>query len=94
LLTLLGLKGNIPSFIATTASKVHEVNILDDLISEASAIDIMDRGYLELKRLYSLINGLPFLIDRAKTNTRLRRPYSAPVDKNLQAYDAIKSLCQ
>ena len=50
--TLLDLKGNIPSFIAITKGKVHEVNILDELIPEAGAIYIMDRGYLDFKRLF------------------------------------------
>ena len=50
--TLLDLKGNIPSFIAITKGKVHEVNILDELIPEAGAIYIMDRGYFDFQRLY------------------------------------------
>jgi hypothetical protein len=52
--TLLDLKGNIPSFIAITQGRVHEVNILDELIPEAGAIYIMDRGYFDFERLYTL----------------------------------------
>ena len=52
--TLLDLKGNIPSFIAITQGRVHEVNILDELIPEAGAIYILDRGYLDFERLYTL----------------------------------------
>ncbi len=52
--TLLDLKGNIPSFIAITEARVHEVNILYELIPEAGAIYIMDRGYLDFERLNSL----------------------------------------
>ena len=52
--TLLDLKGNIPSFIAITQGKVHEVNIPDELIPEAGAIYILDRGYLDFERLYTL----------------------------------------
>jgi hypothetical protein len=81
--TLLDLKGNIPSFIAITAAKVHEVNILDELIPEAGAIYIMDRGYLDFERLYALHQCASFFVVRAKANTRLRRLYSAPVDKSL-----------
>jgi len=44
--TLLDLRGNIPSFVAITHGKVHEVNILDQLVPEPGAIYIMDRGYL------------------------------------------------
>jgi len=50
--TLLDLKGSIPSFIRITEAAVHEINILDELIPEAGAIYIMDRGYLDFQRLY------------------------------------------
>ena len=48
--TLLDLRGNIPSFIAITDGKVHDVNILDVLIPEAGSIYVMDSGYLLLQR--------------------------------------------
>jgi len=80
--TLLDLKGNIPSFIAITAAKVHEVNILDELIPEAGSIYIMDRGYLDFERLYTLHQCSSFFVVRAKVNTGLRRLYSMPVDKS------------
>jgi hypothetical protein len=79
--TLLDLKGNIPSFIAITEGRVHEVNILDELIPEPGAIYIMDRGYLDFERLNALHQGSSFFIVRAKANTSLRRLYSMPVDK-------------
>jgi hypothetical protein len=80
--TLLDLKGSIPSFIAITEAGVHEVNILDELLPEAGAIYIMDRGYLDFERLYVLHQCASFFVVRAKTNTRLRRLYSMPVDKS------------
>ncbi len=80
--TLLDLKGNIPSFIAITEARVHEVNILDELIPEAGAIYIMDRGYLDFERLYVLHQCASFFVVRAKANTRLRRLYSMTVDKS------------
>lgn len=79
--TLLDLKGSIPSFIAITNAAIHEVNILDKLIPEAGAIYIMDRGYLDFERLYSLHQYASYFVVRAKANTRLRRLYSNPVDK-------------
>ena len=42
--TLMDLRGSIPCFIRITDGKVHDVNILDELILEAGAIYIMDRG--------------------------------------------------
>lgn len=79
--TLLDLRGNIPSFISITHGKVHEVNILDELIPEAGSIYIMDRGYLDFKRLYTLNKCSASFIVRTKKNTALRRLYSMPVEK-------------
>ena len=81
--TLMDLRGNIPSFIWITHAKLHEVNILDQLVPEAGAIYVMDRGYLDFGRLYRLHQGSSFFIVRAKANTGLRRLYSMPVDKTV-----------
>ena len=80
--TLLDLRGSIPSFIAITEAGVHELNILDELLPEAGAIYIMDRGYLDFERLYVLHQCASFFVVRAKSNTCLRRLYSMPVDKS------------
>ena len=79
--TLLDLKGNIPSFIAITAGRVHEVNILDELIPEAGAIYILDRGYFDFERLYALHQCSSLFVVRAKASASLRRLYSMRVDK-------------
>ena len=75
------LRGNIPSFVTVTEAGVHEVNILDELVPEAGAIYIMDRGYLDFERLYAMHQEASFFVVRAKANTRLRRLYSSSVDK-------------
>ena len=80
--TLLDLKGNIPSFVAITKGKVHEVNILDELIPEAGAIYIMDRGYFDFQRLYIFHQCCSFFVVRAKASASLQRLYSMPVDKS------------
>jgi hypothetical protein len=79
--TLLDLRGNIPSFIDITDGKVHDVNVLDILIFEAGSFYIMDRGYIDFKRLYALHQALAFFVTRAKSNLKCRRLYSRPVDK-------------
>jgi len=79
--TLLDLRGNIPSFISITDGKVHDVNILDELIPEPGSIYVMDRGYLDFERLYRLHQSLAFFVTRRKINTRLSRVYSTEVDK-------------
>lgn len=81
--TLLDLRGNIPSFVAITDGKVHDVNILDALIPEPGAIYVMDKAYLDYKRLYSLHQHAAFFVTRAKSNTQIKRLYSNPVDKSI-----------
>ena len=80
--TLLDLRGSIPTFIHISDGKEHEVNILDDLIAEAGAFYIMDRGYLDFFRLYRLTKACAFFVIRSKKNLACRRVYSSPVDRN------------
>jgi hypothetical protein len=80
--TLLDLRGNIPSVVIITTGKVHDVNILDDLVIEAGAIYIMDRGYVDFARLYRIEQCRAFFITRAKKNFKYRRIYSHTVDKS------------
>ncbi|MEO6561878.1 MAG: IS4 family transposase [Nitrosospira sp.] len=80
--TLLDLRGNIPSFIHISDGKLGDVNVLDILMLEPGAIYVMDRGYLDFARLYLLHQAQAFFITRAKSNTRFRRVYSAPVDRS------------
>ena len=89
--TLLDLRGNIPSFISITDGKVHDVNILDELIPEAGAIYLMDRAYLDFERLYTMHQCSAFFVTRTKSNTAIRRIYSNPVDKST-GLDVIKPL--
>jgi IS4 transposase len=80
--TLLDLHGNIPSVVIITTGKVHDVNILDQLIIEVGAIYIMDRGYLDFARLYKIHRTSAFFVTRTKTNFSRKRLYSQPVDKS------------
>jgi IS4 transposase len=80
--TLLDLRGNIPTFIHISDSKVHDVDVLDVLVPEAGAIYVMDRGYLDFERLHAMHQASAFFITRAKSNTRLHRVYSATVDRD------------
>ena len=80
--TLLDLRGNIPSFIHISDGKLHDVNVLDVLVLEPGAIYVMDQGYLDFARLYLIHQAHAFFVTRAKSNTRLRRVYSAPVDRS------------
>ena len=80
--TLLNLRGSIPEFIHITKGKVHDVNILDLLIIQPGSFYVMDRGYLDFKRLYAIHQSSAFFVTRAKRNLKVRRRYSRPVDKS------------
>jgi len=79
--TLLDLHGNISTFIRVTDGKVHDVNVLDEILPEAGAFYVMDRGYIDFKRLYVFTLSSAFFVVRTKENVVLQRRYSRPVDK-------------
>lgn len=60
----------------------QDVNILDDLIPEPGSFYVMDRGYLDFSRLYTLSQCLAFFVIRSKSNIKFRRIYSHPVNKS------------
>jgi Transposase DDE domain. len=80
--TLLDLHGNIPTFIRITNGKVHDVNILDEILPEAGAFYVMDRAYIDFERLYWFTLCSAFFVTRTKENVLLQRRYSHPVDKS------------
>src|SRR2546425_3039401 len=73
--TLLDLHGNIPTFISITDGKVHDVNILDEILPEAGAFYVMDRGYVDFERLYVFTLSAAFFVVRTKSNVLLQRRY-------------------
>ena len=79
--TLLDLRGNIPTFIHISDGKMHEVNILDQLIPEAGAFYVMDRGYLDFTRLHQFHQSGAFFVIRGKSNLKIQRRYSRQVDR-------------
>ena len=79
--TLLDLRGAIPAFIKITDGSVHDVNVLDVLIPEPGSYYIMDRAYIDYKRLYRLNKEWSYFVVRAKKNLKFKRLYSNKVDK-------------
>jgi len=78
--TLLDLRGSIPTFVHITEGKTHEVTVLDELMVEPGAVYVMDRGYIDFGRLYTLTQGLAFFVVRAKRNLDYQRCASRPVE--------------
>jgi len=81
--TLLDLRGSIPTFIHISDGKLHDVNVLDKLIPEPGSFYVMDRGYLDFCRLYTMNLQSAFFVIRAKSNFQFRRMYSHLIDKNI-----------
>ena len=79
--TLFTLQGNFPTVIIITPGRVHDVNLLDQLVWEAGSFYIMDRGYLDFARRQRIHQAGAFFVTRAKKNFRCARRYSHPVDK-------------
>jgi hypothetical protein len=80
--TLLDLRGPIPSFLYISEGKLHDVNILDQLIPEPGAFYVLDRGYLDFERLARFAQAGAFFIIRAKSNLKAKRRYSHAVDRS------------
>lgn len=80
--TLIDLRGNIPTFIYVSDGKLHDVNVLDILPIEPGSIYVMDRGYVDFKRLHRITRSLAFFVTRAKSTFSFERIYSHPVDKS------------
>jgi hypothetical protein len=79
--TLLDLRGPIPSFIHVSNGKMGDALALDLITLEAGSIYVMDRGYIDFRRLYVIHQAGAFFVTRAKTNMKYHRVYSHAVDK-------------
>lgn len=71
--TLLDLRGNIPTAVYVTGGQVNDVRVLDQLVLEAGAFYLLDRGYIDYRRLYLITQAPAFFVTRAEQNTRYRR---------------------
>jgi hypothetical protein len=80
--TLLDLRGPIPSFIHVSNGKMGDALALDLIAPEAGSIYVMDRGYVDFRRLHMFHAAHAFFVTRAKSNMKYHRVYSHPVDKS------------
>jgi IS4 transposase len=78
--TQLDLRGPIPTCIHVTNARQHDVLWLDELVFEAGAFYVMDRGYMDFKRLGRIATAGAFFVTRAKDNLRFTRHRSQTVD--------------
>jgi hypothetical protein len=76
--TQIDLKTAIPEFILFSNAAIHDVNALDFISFEANSFYIMDKGYVDYRRLYRIHLCNAFFVTRAKDNMNYRRLYSHP----------------
>jgi hypothetical protein len=77
--TLLDLRGSIPTFIEVSDGKRHDVHLLEEIVAEPGAFYVMDRAYLDFKRLHAFHRSGAFFVTRTKTGVVLNRRYSHAV---------------
>ena len=80
--TLYDVKRSIPSFLYISKASVHDVNVLDMIPYEAGSFYVVDKAYIDFKRLNRIDSQGSFFVTRAKDNIRFNRMYSNPVDKS------------
>jgi hypothetical protein len=78
--TQLDLRGPIPTCIHITGARKADFHLLDNLLFEAGAFYVMDRGYMDFARLARIVQAGSFFVTRAKSNLRFTRHYSMPRD--------------
>lgn len=78
--TQIDLKTSIPEFILFSTASLHDVNVLDVIHFETNSFYIMDRGYVDYKRLYKVHTCGAFFVTRSKDNMNYRRLYSEQKD--------------
>jgi hypothetical protein len=80
--TLLDVRTSIPVFIHVTAAIVHDLHGLDELRYEAGGFYVVDKAYVDFKRLFALHGAHAFFVTRAKDNLVFRRLSSNKTDKS------------
>jgi hypothetical protein len=79
--TMIDLRGNIPVVVHIDDGKSYDTDLLDEIVPEPGAVYVMDRGFIDLVRLHRLHRAGAFFVTRAKSNQKLRRIRSRPVDR-------------
>jgi len=78
--TLLDLRGSIPTFISISSGKQADVRVLDELVLEPGSFYVMDRGYVDFRRLYCFVLAAAFFVTRSKAHLQFNRLESRPID--------------
>jgi hypothetical protein len=78
--TQLELHSHLPAQMLVSLARYQENLWLDQLLYEPGAFYIMDRGYLDFKRLYAIEQARAWFVIRAKKTLSYGRQHSHPID--------------
>ncbi len=79
--TALDLRGPLPAFAAVTAANCPDMVWLDELPIEPGSYYVMDRGYIDFRRLRRIAQAGAFFIIRDRPDIRYYVAASRPVDR-------------
>jgi hypothetical protein len=79
--TSLDLRGPIPAYFHVSPATYADVCCLDQIPIEAGATYVMDRGYVDLKRLHRIGQSGAFFVVRERSDVRYYVSASRPVDR-------------
>jgi IS4 transposase len=81
--TLLSLRGPLPVWAAVTEGSLPDSKMLDQLPLQKGAFYVLDRGYLDFRRLARLHLAGAFFVVRSKCHVRVRVLHRHTVNKAL-----------
>jgi hypothetical protein len=79
---MLSLQGHLPAWAALTEANFPDMKMLDEIPVIAGAYYVMDRGYVDLLRLFRLHEAGAFFVVRNRRDVRWRVVSSRRVDKS------------
>lgn len=77
----LDLQGPIPAFVNVTTATDSDMGYLDTMPIEPGTLYVMDRGYIDFRRLRRLADHGAFFVIRARPDVRFYVATSRPVDR-------------
>ena len=78
--TQLELHSHLPAEILVSLATFQEVQWLDQLVYQPGSFYLMDRAYVDWRRLYAIEQARAWFVVRAKKSLRYCRLYSQPVE--------------
>jgi hypothetical protein len=80
--TAIDLRGDLPAFITISEGNCSDQSALDDIPLQAGSYYVMDRGYIDLRRLQRFAAAGAYFVIREHAGVRLRVVSSRTVDRS------------